>query len=65
MTFGRISAKASAMTLGLGALFRKYTWQPITISKKNSNIIPYMCAAGRMETTREVLSIMGRFSCMK
>ena len=40
-------------------------WQPITISKKNSNIIPYMCAEGRMTTTLEVLSIIGRFSCMK
>ena len=60
-----MSEKASARIFGLGAFVRKWMWQPITISKKNSNIIPYMCAEGRMTTTLEVLSIIGRFSCMK
>ena len=54
---GLTSWKAPMMTLGLGILVRKCTRAPMVISKRNSNIIPYMWAQGSMDTTSELQSI--------
>ena len=51
MMFGLISSNACMMILGLGVLVRKCTCIPMLISKRNSNIIPYMWADGSIETT--------------
>ena len=60
MMFGLTSWRAWVMIFGLGTLVRKCTCIPMDISKRNSNIIPYMCAEGSMETTLERLFSSGR-----
>ena len=62
MTSGCMSAKACMMIFGLGMRVRKCTCMPMVISKRNSNIIPYMCAEGSMATTFELLSSWGSAS---
>ena len=59
MMSGWISEKAFMMTLGLGVRVRKYTWAPMVISKRNSNIMPYMCAEGSIATTCDSQVICG------
>ena len=39
------------MIFGLGTRLRKCTCMPMVISKRNSNIIPYIWADGSMATT--------------
>ena len=51
MMSGWISAKAFMMIFGLGTRLRKWTCMPMVISKRNSNIMPYMWAVGSMDTT--------------
>ena len=41
------------MIFGLGTLVRKWTWAPTLISKRNSNIRPYICADGSIDTTSD------------
>ncbi|MPM67219.1 hypothetical protein SDC9_114136 [bioreactor metagenome] len=55
MISGLISAKASIIILGLGILVRKCTCAPTVISKRNSNIMPYIWAVGSIATTLDVL----------
>ena len=59
MMSGWISEKAFMMTLGLGVRVRKWTCAPIVISKRNSNIIPYMWAEGSIATTSDSQFICG------
>ena len=47
------------MTLGLGVRVRKCTCAPIVISKRNSNIMPYMWAEGSMATICDSQVICG------
>ena len=62
MMSGLISEKAFMMTLGLGVLVRKWTCAPIVISKRNSNISPYMWADGSIATTSDSQFIWGSAS---
>ena len=59
MMSGRMSLNAFMITFGLGILVRKCTWAPIVISKRNSNIIPYMWAEGSIATTPDSQFICG------
>ena len=59
ITSGCISEKAFMMILGLGTLVRKWTWAPMVISKRNSNIMPYMWAEGSIATMWDSLVICG------
>ena len=64
ITSGWMSAKACMMTLGLGVRVRKCTCAPMHISKRNSNIMPYMCADGSMATICDSQVICGSATVM-